>query len=246
MNSYGRDRWNYRGGVGPLTDTIDHPNGVQQKLPQPFYKQAVFIAGPGTNINNPTITSLGSGSYIFQAVNIGFYARSFVIDNPTGYLLLEQSTQTQIPAGFLGFPVPLQAPSGTINIVVLAGANLDPNATIVCRATEREYAPAAASGTSGGGSSGAVSRIGASNDTSGVVTVGNTATSIVAVRANRWGVYIFNEDATIDMRIGKSTVTATTLGVLVPTRSGISVATQDAVYGIVSAGSITVSFREDY
>lgn len=89
---------------------------------------------------------------------------------------------------------------------------------------------------------------GVPNIASGQVSVGNAApgTQIVAARTTRRGVLITNLGTT-DVWIGVSGVTTAT-GALLPGVRGasITVSTIAAVFGIVGAGSQSVSFLEEY
>ncbi len=244
MNGYGRDRWNYRGGPGPATDTVDHPQGVAQRLQQPFYNQITKTAGAGTM---QVITALAGGAFIFKNVELGFNMRSFVIDNPTQYVLLHLETLTQIPAGFLGFVVPVQPPTPHLNVMVLSGSNIDASLTIVCRTSEKEGNPTGASGggSTGGGPSNPI--LTGSSIATGQVNVLTTAggTLIVAARIGRKSLNIENTDGTNYIAVGNTGLTLANGHII---RAGIASPfnTQGAVYGIASTATVAVSYWEDY
>jgi hypothetical protein len=82
--------------------------------------------------------------------------------------------------------------------------------------------------------------------TTGQVTVTTAATVIAAARAGRRSITIVNEGTT-DMRIGGAGVT-TANGLLLSGVKGqtLTIETAAAVFGIVGAGSQTVSFVENY
>ena len=84
------------------------------------------------------------------------------------------------------------------------------------------------------------------NVATGQVTVGTSATLIVAARAGRWSVSITQEGTTL-VRLGGSGVTLTSGAVLPGTQySDRSLDGGAAIYGIVAAGSAPVSFVEVY
>jgi hypothetical protein len=82
--------------------------------------------------------------------------------------------------------------------------------------------------------------------TPGQITVGNTATLIVAARSGRVRVTIQNMGTTV-VYLGGSTVTTAT-GFRLPGVDGSAYTTQNsaAIYGIVAAGTQAVSFIEEY
>lgn len=242
-NNYGRGRWNYTGGTGPITDTIDHPAGQQQRLPQPFFKYKTLQAGNGSSplIN---IVGLASGQFIFNATQLDFEARSVVIDNPTQYNLLHLETLTQIPAGYVGFPVPIHPTVHLANILVLSGGNIDATLTITARFSEKEVSPAAASG--GGSSGSSPSSVGslswASPATQSVGTV--TPVLIIPARANRWGADVQNLDGSNTLWIGPQNTVAVNTGWPVGPGQDYPLRTQANVYAIAQTASISVATVE--
>ena len=87
---------------------------------------------------------------------------------------------------------------------------------------------------------------GASNLATNQVSVTDSATAIVAARAARRSVLIFNHGTT-DVYIGGAAVTTSTGILLVGTAgAAVSIPTAAAVYGIVASGSQTVSYIEVY
>lgn len=83
---------------------------------------------------------------------------------------------------------------------------------------------------------------GAPSIASGQVTAGAAAT-LVAARATRRSVSIFNTDATNGVYIGPATVTALN-GMLLPARGSISVDTTALIQCIAAAGSPVVTYLE--
>ena len=82
--------------------------------------------------------------------------------------------------------------------------------------------------------------------TTNQVSVGATATQIVAARAGRGGVIIV-QHGTTDVFIGGAGVSATN-GVLLPGNKGASITLPDtgAIFGITASGTQTVSYYEAY
>ena len=87
------------------------------------------------------------------------------------------------------------------------------------------------------------SSIGLSLNATGQVSVGATATQIIAANATRAGVLITNPSATVSVYIGLSGVTSSTGAILGPGQS-LTLPVTSAVYGIVGTGTQTVSYVE--
>lgn len=88
--------------------------------------------------------------------------------------------------------------------------------------------------------------VGGSSINTNQITVGATATLIVAARAGRQSVSITTTAATV-LYIGASGVTTTT-GHYIAASAGatITVNTAAAVYGVVASGTLVVTFLENY
>jgi hypothetical protein len=86
----------------------------------------------------------------------------------------------------------------------------------------------------------------ASNIVTNQVSVGTSATQIVAARANRRSVLIVQEGTTL-VRVGGSSVTTST-GIPLPgvQYSELSLDGGAAIYGIVASGTAIVSYAECY
>jgi hypothetical protein len=78
----------------------------------------------------------------------------------------------------------------------------------------------------------------------GQVTVGTTATQIVAAKAERSSLIITATAATA-FYVGANSVTTGT-GLYVPAGGSITLDTSDAVYAVVSAATLVVSYLETY
>lgn len=90
------------------------------------------------------------------------------------------------------------------------------------------------------------STIGSGNLNPGQVSVGTSATQIIAARAGRRAVTIINEGTT-DVRFGNVGVTTGNGALLTGTKgSSITLPVTTAVYGIVGTGSQNVSFVETW
>jgi hypothetical protein len=78
------------------------------------------------------------------------------------------------------------------------------------------------------------------------VSIADSATQIVPARTSRRSVIIVNHGTT-DVFLGNSGVTIAN-GLLLTGTPGVSIALQTtaAVYGIVAAGTQTISYQEDY
>lgn len=88
--------------------------------------------------------------------------------------------------------------------------------------------------------------IGSNNLNPGQVSVGTSATLIIAARTGRRAVTIINEGAT-DVRFGNSNVTTGNGALLTGTKgSTVTLPVATAVYGIVGTGSQNVSFIETW
>jgi hypothetical protein len=78
------------------------------------------------------------------------------------------------------------------------------------------------------------------------VSVGGTATQIVAANSSRSGLQIINT-STVDVYLGESGVTTSTGHLLVGTKgASVSFTTTQAVYGITSGSSETVTVLETF
>lgn len=78
----------------------------------------------------------------------------------------------------------------------------------------------------------------------GQVTVGTSATLIAAARAGRKDIVIVTHGAT-DVYLGGPNVTTSTGSLLVGSKgTGFTITSEAAVYGVVSAGTQTVSYVE--
>lgn len=91
-----------------------------------------------------------------------------------------------------------------------------------------------------------VTQIGTEGIATGQVSVADEATLIVAARSGRGRVHITTTDATV-LYIGGAGVTIAT-GLYVAAAAGASVTleTEAAIYGVVAAGALTVSYLEEY
>lgn len=77
----------------------------------------------------------------------------------------------------------------------------------------------------------------------GQVSVGNSATQIIAANTSRSGVVITNPSASTTIYVGTSGVTTST-GAILPPGSSLTLPVTSAVYGIVATGTQTVSYAE--
>jgi hypothetical protein len=77
----------------------------------------------------------------------------------------------------------------------------------------------------------------------GQVSVGASATLIIALNANRAGVIITNPSTTVTVFLGAAGVTISTGQELLPGNS-ITIPVTSAIYGVVAASTQTVSFME--
>lgn len=85
---------------------------------------------------------------------------------------------------------------------------------------------------------------GSDDHASNQVSIADTATQIVGLRANRQGIVIINNSNT-DIFIGDDTVTDTTGALLLGVKgSAITIETTAAIYGVVASGTATVSYME--
>jgi hypothetical protein len=86
-----------------------------------------------------------------------------------------------------------------------------------------------------------------SNNSVNQVTVGTSATQIVAARTGRLSVQVVNHGTT-DVFLGTSNGVTTGNGILLPGTKGASVTLDlpGALWGIVAAGTQAVSFLERY
>lgn len=90
----------------------------------------------------------------------------------------------------------------------------------------------------------APSSVGVAFQSTGQVSVANTATQIVAANASRAGVVITNTSSTATVYLGKdNTVTTTTGQALLPGNS-ITLPVVGTVYGIVASSTQTVTYAE--
>ena len=87
------------------------------------------------------------------------------------------------------------------------------------------------------------SSIGLSLNATGQVSVGATATQIIAANTARAGILITNPSTSVTVYVGLSGVTAATGAILGPGTS-MTLPTVSAVYGIVATSTQTVSYIE--
>lgn len=91
-----------------------------------------------------------------------------------------------------------------------------------------------------------VSNVGASNFVTGQVALSSTATQIVSSRSTRRSITIVNLSTT-DMYIGSSGVTTSNGQLLLGVKgTAITLEVIGAVYGIVTTGTPSVSYEEEY
>ena len=239
-NGGGMPQFNYQTLATQIASALRGPESSAERLPPDRLQQTSFRVAAPTGGQN--------GAILFQSQPLSFLMRSMVIDNPTGYILYHPETQTQIPSGVLGYGVPVQPAVDVLNLQILSGTNADSTLVIGVRCSERTVSPVASGGAnSSGGGGGSATNTGATNSVSGVITVLSAVTTIVAARAQRWGVLVVNEDGTNPIRVAsENTVTFSAGGVLLGAGGTLSLPTQKAVYGIAQSASVQVSFREDY
>lgn len=90
------------------------------------------------------------------------------------------------------------------------------------------------------------SQSGSANIATGQVTVGTTATLVVAARSGRISVKV-TDLGTVDLYCGTATVATTTGDLLAGVKGGsITIPTGAAVYCVVGTGTQAVSFMEAY
>lgn len=86
---------------------------------------------------------------------------------------------------------------------------------------------------------------GAANEANGQASLTSVASQIVGVRATRRSVAIINLDSSATIYLGPAGVT-TSNGLAIPAGQSVSIPFTGAIYGVVSTGSVSVSFMEIY